>query len=224
MKLRLPVLFLAVMLAPALPALDLAGGVRGGGGASLLYGGWADDLRAELAYLGAASVTTRLYPSWRVGGWIEMPMLPLLALRVEPSLGPIGGALLASNGYDLLVGVTAIELAVPVLATTRLRLPFGSLVVGAGPYVAGAVSVREVRNDGTIRLEGELASVLGDLGLAGGVGYALPVGHGAVTVDLRVLGSLLSVAAPALAAPLHDLSVELTAGWAFPALRIGGPP
>jgi hypothetical protein len=198
-------------------------GLRGGAGAGLLYGGLAGDLRAELEYLGASTVMTRLYPSWRLGGWVETPLLPWLSLRVEPSLGPVGGALLASDGYDLLVGVTAIEFAVPVLATTRVRLPFGSLVLGAGPYLAGALSVREVRNDGTIRLEGELASVLGDLGLAGGVGYVLPVGAGAVTVDLRVLGSLFSISSPALDAPLHNLSIELTAGWALPAFSIGGP-
>ncbi len=189
--------------------------MRLGACGSLLYGGYAEDVRAELELLGAARVQNRLYPSWRLGGWVEFPVLPSLALRVEPVLGPVGGALLASDGYDLLVGVTGLELAVPVLAATRIDLPVGELVLGAGVYLAAAVSVREVRNDGVIRSEGEIAALLGDIGLAGGVGYVLPIGKGAITADVRVLGSVFSLASPLLPAPLHNLSIELTAGWAF---------
>jgi len=215
LKLRILAIVLLGALAPGLPALELSGGVRLGAGGSLLYGGYADDVRAELESLGAAVVRNRLYPSWRLGGWIEVPLLAFLSVRVEPCLGPVGGALLASDGYDLLVGVTGLELAVPALAATRIRLPAGELVLGAGVYVAGAVSVREVRNDGVIRSEGEIAAVFGDIGLAGGAGYVLPIGPGAITADLRVLGSLFSIASPLLPSPLHNLSIELTAGWAF---------
>jgi len=207
---------------PGLPALDLSWGLRAGAGGSILYGGYTDDLRAELQDLGAATMQNRLYASWRLGGWVEVPVLPFLSVRAEPCLGPVGGALLASDGFDMLVGITGTELAVPLLATTRIHLPVGSVVLGAGVYVAVGLSVREVRNDGAIRSEGELAAVLGDIGLAGGAGYALPVGPGEVTVDLRVLGSLVSLSAPSLSAPLHTLSVELTAGWAFPPMSVRG--
>jgi hypothetical protein len=215
LKLRIFAIVLLAALAPGLPAQEVSGGVRLGAGGSILYGGYAEDVRAELEYLGAATVHNRLYPSWRLGGWVEFPVLPSFSVRVEPVLGPVGGALLASDGYDLLVGVTGLELAVPVLAATRIALPVGELVLGAGVYVAAAVSVREVRNDGVIRSEGEIAAVLGDVGLAGGAGYVLPIGPGAITADLRVLGSLFSVASPSLPAALHNLSIELTAGWAF---------
>jgi hypothetical protein len=213
---------LLTVCAYGLTALDLSWGLRVGAGGSLLYGGYAEDLRAELSDLGAATVESRLYPSWRIGGWVEWTLLPWLSARVEPCVGPVGGALLASDGFDMLVGITGIDLAVPLLATTRIRLPVGSVVLGTGVYVATALSVREVRNDGVIRSEGELAAILGDIGLAGGAGYALPVGPGEVTVDLRVLGSLFSFSAPSLSAPLHTLSIELTAGWAFPPMSIRG--
>lgn len=215
MRIRVLAIVLLAALAPVVPALGLSGGVRFGAGGSFLYGAYADDLRSELAGLGAATVRGRLYPSWRLGGWIEVPVLPFLSVRTEPCLGPVGGALLASDGFDMLVGVTGLELAVPVLAVTWIRLPVGSMVLGAGIYVAGAVSVSEIRNDGAIRSEGQIAAVLGDLGIAGGAGYAIPVGPGAITVDLRLLGSLFSIASPSLSAPLHSLSIELTAGWAF---------
>jgi hypothetical protein len=179
------------------------------------------DLREELAGLGAASVTDRLYATWRAGGWIEFPIRDRLFLRVEPGLGPVGGALLASDGYDMLVGVSGIELAVPVLAVTRLSVPAGEVVLGAGLFVGGALAVRQVSNDGTIRSEGELASVLGCVGLAGGAGYVLPIGAGAFTADLRVLASLLSASSPWLDGMLNTVSVELTAGWAFRPRVIG---
>ena len=142
-------------------------------------------------------------------------MLDFLSIRVEPSLGPVGGALLASDGYDMLVGVTAIELAVPVLAVTRIGMPVGEIVLGAGLFIGGALSVRQIQNDGAIRSEGELASVLGCVGLAGGAGYVLPVGPGAITADLRVLASLLSITSPWRDRMLNTVSIELTAGWQF---------
>jgi hypothetical protein len=118
-------------LASGAPCLELTGGVRAGAGGSLFY-----------------------------GGWVEIPVLDFLSIRVEPILGPVGGALLASDGCDVLVGVTAIELAVPVLAVTRIGMPVGEIVLGAGVFVGGALSVRQIQNDGAIRSEGDLASVL----------------------------------------------------------------
>lgn len=202
-------------LAPGLPCLELTGGVRAGAGGSLFYGGWVDGVRDELYGLGAATVTSRTYLSWRLGGWVDIPLHDALSVRVEPGLGPVGGALLASDGYDMLVAVTGLELALPVLVVTRIALPVGEIVLGAGLFVAGALSVRQVWNDGTTRLEGELAAVLTCAGLAGGAGYTFPVGPGAVTADLRVMASLFPVADPRLEAPLNTVSIELTAGWQF---------
>jgi hypothetical protein len=202
-------------LAPGAPCLELTGGVRAGAGGSFLYGGWVDDLRGELQGLGAATVTARPYFSWRLGGWVEFPVLDFLSVRVEPSLGPVGGALLASDGYDMLVGVTGVELALPALAATHIALPVGEIVLGAGIFIGGALSVRQIQNDGAIRSEGELASVLGCIGVAGGAGYVFPIGPGAITADLRVLASLFAIASPPLEAPLNTVSVELTAGWEF---------
>jgi hypothetical protein len=204
-----------VALAPGVPCRELTGGVRAGAGGSIFYGGWVESLRGELEGLGAATVDARLYPSWRLGGWVDIPVLDALSIRAEPGFGPVGGALLASDGYDMLVGVTGLELELPVLAVTRIGLPVGEVVLGAGIFIAGALSVREIWNDGEIRSEGELAAVLACAGLAGGAGYVFPIGPGAITVDLRVLASLLSVASPWLEAPLDTASIELTAGWEF---------
>jgi hypothetical protein len=209
------VLVVLAALAPGVSCLELTGGVRAGAGGSLFYGGWVDGLRGELIGLGAADVTSRVYISWHFGGWIEIPVRDRLSLRVEPALGPVGGALLASDGYDMLVGVSAIELAVPVLAATRISLPVGEVVLAAGIFIGGALAVRQIQNDGTIRSEGGLASVLACAGLAGGAGCAFPVGPGAITADLRVLASLFSIASPGLEGMLNTVSVELTAGWAF---------
>jgi hypothetical protein len=209
------VLVVLAALAPGVPCLALSGGVRAGAGGSLFYGGWVEDLRGELSGLGAAAVTSRIYPSWRAGGWVEIPLRDRLSLRVEPGIGPVGGALLASDGYDMLVGVTCLELAVPVLAATRIGMPVGEVVLGAGIFIGGALSVRQIHNDGAIRSEGELASVLGCAGLAGGAGYVLPIGRGAIAVDLRVLASLVSLAVPWMDRMLNTVSVELTAGWEF---------
>ena len=215
LKSRIFAIVLLAALAPGLPGQQASWGVRAGAGAGFLTGRFAGDLRGELEDLGAASVVPMPYLSWRAGGWVEIPVSGLLSVRVEPVLGPAGGALLASDGYDMLVGITGFELSVPVLAATRLALPVGELVLGAGVFVAGGLEFRQIRNDGAIRLEGDLASVLACLGFAGGVGYEYPVGRGALAVDLRVLGSVLSLTDPQLNAPLHTLSIELTAGWAF---------
>lgn len=213
-SLKVALIFL-VAAATAAPCLDLTGGARAGAGGSLFYGGWVDGLRDELHGFGAVKVTNRVYVSWRLGGWIEIPIFDFLSIRLEPDLGPVGGAMLASDGYDMLVGVTGLELALPALAVTRIRMPVGEIVLGAGIFVGGAVSVREVRNDGAVRSEGELASVLGCAGVIGGAGYAFPIGPGAITADLRVLASLFAIASPRLEAPLNTVSVELTAGWEF---------
>jgi hypothetical protein len=215
LKSRIVALVLALAAATVAPCLELTGGVHAGAGGSLFYGGWVHDERDELYGLGATTVTDRIYLSWRAGGWIEIPVLERLSIRVEPSLGPVGGALLASDGYDMLVGVTAIELTVPVLAVTRIGMPVGEIVLGAGIFLGGAISVRQIQNDGAIRSEGELASVLGCAGLAGGAGYVVPIGPGAITADLRVLASLLSITSPWRDRMLNAVSIELTAGWQF---------
>jgi hypothetical protein len=209
------VIVLLAALAPAAPCLEPTAGIRAGAGGSIFFGSWVDGLRGELGGLGAATVTDRVYVSWRVGGWIDIPLLEYLSLRVEPTVGPVGGALLAADGYDMLVGVTALEIALPVLAAAHVRMPVGEIVLGAGVFVGGAVSLREVRNDGTVRTEGALANAYACVGVAGGAGYAFPVGTGAITIDLRALGSLYSIASPQLDGVLNTLSVELTAGWAL---------
>ena len=200
-------------LAPAAPCLALSGGVRGGGGGSLFYGGWVDDLHGELEGLGAATVSNRVYLSWRGGGWIEVPVPDLLTFRIEADVGPVGASVLASDGYDLLVGIAGIEAALQVLAVHRIRIPVGEIVLGSGIFVGAAFSVRETRSDGTTRTEGELADVLTRIGLACGAGYAVPIGPGAITLDLRVLAGLFSFADPWLPSAIKTLSVELAAGW-----------
>jgi hypothetical protein len=209
------VIVLLAALATSASCRELTGGVKAGAGGSLFYGGWVQDLRDDLAWRGASTVRDQVYFSWRAGGWIEIPVLEHLAIRVEPALGPVGGALLASDGYDMLVGVTGLELALPVLAATRIGMPLGDIVLGAGIFLGGALSVRQVQNDGVIRSEGELADVFGCAGLAAGAGYVLPAGPGAVTADLRILAGLVSIASPRLDRMLNTVSIELTAGWEF---------
>jgi hypothetical protein len=206
---------LLAALAPCAPCLELTGGVRAGAGGSLFTGAWVDGLRGELTGLGAGTVREGLYLSWRLGGWVEVPVLDFLSVRAEADLGPVGGALLASDGYDMLVGVSAFELAVPALAVTRISFPLGRIVLGAGIFAAAALPVREIWNDGVVRSAGDLAGVLACLGIAGGAGYEVPVGAGAITFDLRVLASLLSVGYPMLDGMLNTVSIGLTAGWAF---------
>lgn len=215
MKGWISVLVLIAALAPGASGRELAGGVRCGAGGSLVWGGWVEEQRDALYALGASSVASRPYLAWRLGGWIDIPLLAFLSLRVEPGLGPVGGALLASDGYPLLVGVSGLELVLPVLAATRIALPAGGIVIAAGIFGGCALSVIEIQNDGIVRTEGTLARVLGSLGVAGGVGGVFPAGRGAVTVDLRVLASLLSLADPQLGTSLNTLSFELAAGWEF---------
>lgn len=216
LKSRIVAIVLLIAAAATASCLELTGGIRGGGGGSLFYGGWVGGMRDELYGLGATNVANRIYISWRAGGWVDIPVHDRLSIRVEPDLGSVGGSLLASDGYDMEVGVTGIELALPVLAVTHIGMPVGQIVLGAGLFVGGALSVRQIQNDGAIRSEGELASVLGCAGLAGGAGYALPIGHWAITTDLRVLASLLSISFPRLDGMLNTISFELTAGLEFP--------
>jgi hypothetical protein len=214
-RIRVLAIVLLAASAPGLPALDLSWGLRAGAGGSLLYGGYADDLRAGLADLGAATVTARPGFSWRLGGWVEMPASDRLSIRVEPALGVVGGAFLASDGYDLLAGVWALQLALPVLVTTRIAVPVGEIVLGAGLLAAIAVPVMQTWNDGILWYEDRLTLVLGSAGAAAGLGYVLPLGPGSITFDLRVLASFLSFAAPSIGGMLDAVSVELTAGWQF---------
>jgi hypothetical protein len=201
--------------APCLDFGDLTWGARAGAGGSLLWGGWADQLEAELMGLGASTVTPQAFFSWRLGGWAEIPLTGWLFARVEADLGPVGGARLASDGYDMLVGVAAYELALPVLAVARFALPFGEVTAGAGIFIAGAVPVREIWNDGAVRSAGNLTTLLASVGLAGGAGYVFPVGPGAIAVDLRVLASLYSLGEPGIGGSLNTVSFELSAGWEF---------
>ena len=202
-------------LAPGVSCLELTGGVRAGAGGSLIYGGWVDGLRDELEGYGAAAVTGRGFVGWRVGGWIDIPLRDRLSLRIEPGLGMAGGALLASEGFDALAGIWKIELAVPVLAAFRIPLPVGEIVLGAGLLAAVALPVMQTWNDGIVWYEDRLTVALASLGAAGGAGYALPVGPGAITFDLRVHAGFLSLALPSIDGMLDTVSVELTAGWEF---------
>ena len=203
------------VLAPGAPCLELSGGVRGGAGGSLFYGGWVDRLREELEDLGATTVRDRMYVSWRGGCWVEVLVPDAPILRVEADVGPVGGSLLASDGCDLLVGITGIDLALQVLAVHRFELPVGEIMIGSGIFVGGALPIREIRNDGVIRSEGELASVLVRAGLACGAGFALPAGPGAFTVDARVLVGFVSGSSPRLEGMLNAATFALTAGWEF---------
>lgn len=215
MKGWISALVLIAALAADASCRELTGGVRAGAASSLLWGGWVEERRDELYGLGASSVTVRPYLSWRLGGWIDIPVRSFLSLRAEPGIGPVGGALLASDGYPLLVGVAGLGVVLPVLAAARVALPVGEIVIAAGIFAGCSFCPVEIQNDGVVRTEGTLARVLGSLGAAGGVGCAFPVGPGAVTADVRVLGSLLSIADPPLAASLNAVSFELSAGWEF---------
>jgi hypothetical protein len=206
---------LLVAAAATAPCLELRGGVQAGAGGSLLYGTWVDGVRDELVGLGAGTVTDQEFYSWRLGGWVEFPLANHFSIRMEPGLGLVGGALLASDGYDLLTGAWALELALPVLATARIALPVGEIVLVAGLLTAVALPVMRTWNDGTVWYDDKLTIVLASFGVTGGLGYTLPVGPGAVTFDLRVLAGLLSVALPSIDGMLNAMSVELTAGWEF---------
>ena len=148
LKSRIFAIVFFIAAATTAPCLALKGGVQAGAGGSLFYGGWVQDTRDEVYVLGATDVTNRIVLLVE-GGWLGRDpgaRLSLCTRGTEPR--PVGGALLASGGYDMLVGVTAIELAVPVLAVTRIGVSVGRSYSALAPL--SAEPSRSVRSRTTV--------------------------------------------------------------------------
>ncbi len=210
------VCLLAVSSAGA-SALSYSVGVRGGTSGSFLFGSYADALSASLTGMGAGTVAPQPYISYRADVFFRLGIWDFFAVQAEVGFGPIGGAMLASNGYDLLLGVTVNELSVPILAVYLLQTPIGTFSFAAGIFAAYPIGdPLLIENNGLVRTEsGLLPAIYG--GVAAGVGYQFKLGPGAVVADLRYTHRLLSLVDTAAIGDnaLVPFAVELSAGYMF---------
>ncbi len=167
-----------------------------------------------MAAAGAATRTVQPLLSWRVDAFFRVDIATWFAVQAELGFGPIGGGILASNGYVLLTGISANELSLPILGVFSLSTKIGvfSLMVGAfAAYPLGYP--QHIENNGLLYTTSPLGSAF-YLGLAGGCEYRLTLGPGSLVVDARYTHRFLSVTPETLA--MTPLAVELTAGYMIP--------
>jgi hypothetical protein len=208
--------FFAVTL--SLPALDLSAGARVGVAASFLFGSFSEDLSTWLTGQGAGRVASQLYPSFQASLFCRLGLSRRFALQADLAFGPVGGALLASNGFDLLIGVSANELSLPILAIILFDIPVGTLSAFAGPFAATVIGKPIlVQNDGLVRSESGLTPKAISGGLVAGAGFQFPAGPGWVIADLRYTHRFFSLIDTGSAATaLTPLAATLTAGYMVP--------
>jgi hypothetical protein len=204
---------LAICATVSAGALSFAGGLRAGASGSILTGAYVDSINASLTDRGAGTLTTRPYLSYRVDGFFRLNIVDFFAIQAEVGFGPVGGGVLASNGLDLLVGISGNELSVPLLAVFSLTTPVGTFSLMAGGFAAYSLGDPQyIENNGLVWTSTPLSPAI-YAGLAGGVEYRLPLGPGSLLVDVRYTHRLMSML-PGDAA-LTPLALELTAGYMF---------
>lgn len=216
---RLTVLLLLSLALPrGLPALDISAGVRLGVCGSFLGGSYADELSTWMTDQGAGRVSPRLYASYQAGLAARMRLSRHFALQAEVNVGPVGGGLLASEGFNVLVGVSALELGIPILAVVLLDTRIGTVSLFAGPF--GAISIGApilVQNDGAVRSQSDLAASPATIGIIAGAGFQFPLGMGWLTGDLRYTHRFLTIIdTGAAGTALTPLAAALTAGYMIP--------
>jgi hypothetical protein len=178
----------------------------------MLSGAYLDELNASLTDWGAGTLTPRPYVSYRADGFFRVSFLDFLALQLEVGFGPVGGAVLASNGLDRLVGVSANEISVPLLAVFSLRTPFGTFSLLGGGFAAYSIGdPLLIENNGLVRTAIGLVPAF-YAGLVGGLGYQIKVGPGEIVADVRYTHRLMSIASEDTAV-LTPLAVQLTVGY-----------
>jgi hypothetical protein len=213
----LPVIFFFAVTV-GLSAIDLSVGGRVGVSASFLFGSYSEELSTWLTEQGAGHVSPQLYPSVQASLFCRLGLSRRFALQADLAFGPVGGALLASKGFDLLIGVSANELSLPLLAILLLDIPVGTLSVFAGPFAAAVIGKPIlVQNDGLVRSESGLAPEAISGGLVAGAGFQFSAGPGWVIADLRYTHRFLSLIDTGSAGTaLTPLGATLTAGYMVP--------
>jgi len=221
-RILIPVV-LMTMAAAMVPALELEVGVIGGGGMSLAYGDfittWADTVAGyELTDSTATgSSTTQVFPEWSAGIYGQMDFFDWLGGRLEPRWAYLGFARLAQNDAG-----TAFEqygaglscLLIPILARGSLSVGPGAFSASLGPFLGftlGGVSVVERYSDGAstaTTLPGQAF-----FGISGGVGYALPIGPGFLSLEARADWAFTSILDPDTYGSLDAVGVTLMAGY-----------
>jgi hypothetical protein len=202
---------LALCAAVSAGALGFAAGLRAGASGSILSGPYVGLIDSSLTERGAGTLSTRPYLSYRIDGFFRMNVVDFFAVQAEIGFGPVGGGVLASNGLDLLAGISGNELSVPILAVFSLSTPIGSFSLMAGGFAAYCLTVPQyIENNGLVYTSTALSSNI-YVGLAGGLEYRLPLGPGAFVVDARYTHRFMSMLSADDA--LTSLAVELTAGY-----------
>ena len=199
-------------------ALGFAVGARGGGSASWLFGTTADAMSTSLKERGAGAVSPQTYFSYSVDIFGRLVIVDWFAVQMECGFGPVGGALLASDGIDFLEGVTGNELHLPILAVFMFRTPIGTFSLEGGAFAAVMLgNPTFIQNDGLVWSGAGLPVPFLSGGLAVGVGYELKLGPGSVVLDLRYTHRLFSMIDPVTLGGegLTPLAVNLSAGYMF---------
>ena len=212
MKLRPLVLCASIALfaAAAAGALDYSLGLRGGASGSFLSGAYATALDTSLAERGSLTRTPQPLLSYRADAFFRVGITGWFAVQAEAGFGPIGGGVLASNGLNLLVGVSGNEIRLPVMAVFSLTAPFGTFSLMAGPFAGYSIVPQLIENNGLVYTTSPLQPMF-YAGLAGGLEYRLPLGPGSLVVDARYTHRILPTIMDTNA--LTPLAIELTAGY-----------
>jgi hypothetical protein len=166
-----------------------------------------------------------MYISSRASFLARVAVYQFISLMAEIGFGPAGGAMLASNGLDMLVGVSGNQLDLVLLAVVAHKMKRLSISLQAGPGVSVSLGTPVVvRNDGFIRSEAGLAATSDlrpALELVGGVGVSFPLGPGFLLIDARYIWGVTSVfyAGATSDARLMLSRIEITTGYELPVKR-----
>ena len=207
-------------------------GAIGAGGLSFAKGSYLDEKAAVLAEWGLSSIglagssRDAIFPGWSFGAYAEIDFLEWIGVRLEPRIVLFGAAREALTDAGIVFdqyGVYFSSMLIPVLARGRLPVGPGFFTATAGPFlgmVAGPVFVVDRYASSTTTAALTLASSDSTFfGLSGGLGYALPLGPGVASIELRAEGVFTPIATTQMGNGITALGTTLAASYG---IRLAG--
>lgn len=192
MKLLILVCVLCTLILPAASAQSVSIGAKIGGG--LAFFGGSDWLDA-LDWIGGDN---EIRGGFTIGMFFNFKISEGFAIQPELMYSRLGGAYSYYEPFflsDVDGKITANVLELPVLLMPRFQTRKGEIRIFAGPelvIILGDIEYEEKVLGMTVRVD-IAPDRMFVLGIKGGIGYALPLGKGALVIDSSYTRSLTEI-------------------------------